>query len=74
MSLKHHYHHAAAEYLCNVYDFIGIGEGKELSALEVMHIKLRYPKLEQWYGALQVDGKRRVECYLLRRYGAKSAD
>ncbi len=60
---------AAAEYLCNVYEFIGTGEGKKLTPHEVMHIKLKYIKVERWYEKLSPAGKRRVDVYLLQRYG-----
>lgn len=67
--LKQFYKHAAAEYLSNVYEFIGTGEGKELSPHEVMHIKLKFIKVEQWYEKLSPVGKRRVDVYLIQRYG-----
>lgn len=67
--LKRFYDHAAAEYFCNVYEFIGTGEGKELSAREVCHIKIKHRKVEQWYGTLSPAMKRRVDVYLLQRYG-----
>jgi hypothetical protein len=67
--LNQFYNHAAAEYLSNVYEFIGMGEGKDLSPNEVMHIKLKFIKVESWYGKLSPAGKRRVDVYLLQRYG-----
>lgn len=67
--LKQFHDHAAAEYLCNVYEFIGAGEGRDLSPNEVMHIKLKFIKVERWYEKLSPAGKRRVDVYLLQRYG-----
>jgi hypothetical protein len=49
--------HAEASYLCNVYTFIGTGEGRKLSTLEVMHIKKKYPTVDEWYGALDQAGR-----------------
>jgi len=67
--LNQFYNHAAAEYLCNVYEFIGMGEGRDLSPNEVMHIKRKFMQVERWYEKLTPAGKRRVDVYLLQRYG-----
>ncbi len=40
--------HAEAEYLCKVYTFIGTGEGRTVSRLEVMQVRLKYRCVEQW--------------------------
>jgi hypothetical protein len=61
-----HKTHAEASYLCNVYTFIGTGEGRKLSALEVMHIKQKYPTVDEWYAALDQAGRQRVDRFLAK--------
>ncbi len=56
--------HAEASYLCNVYTFIGTGEGRKLSPLEVMHIKQKYPTVHEWYATLDQAGRQRVDRFL----------
>jgi hypothetical protein len=58
--------HAEASYLCNVYTFIGTGEGRKLSPLEVMHIKQKYPTVHEWYATLDQAGRQRVDRFLAK--------
>jgi hypothetical protein len=44
--LKKFYQHAEAAYFCNVQEFICTGEGRELSRLENLRIRTRYPEVE----------------------------
>ena len=59
---------ARAEYLCNVYEFIGRGEGKPLSPLEVCRIKSDYQQVEQWFRKLDTIAQLRVMKYLVEQY------
>ena len=52
MAIEKYYKHAAAEYLCNVGEFISAGEGRKLTRLQNLQIRTKYPKVEQWYKAL----------------------
>jgi hypothetical protein len=63
---------AEAEYFSNVYHFIGTGEGRELSALDVLHIKMKYKTFQEWYADLDQKGKQRIDCYLLKKYQGSS--
>jgi hypothetical protein len=44
-----YYNHAAAEYLCNVDEFISTGECRKLTRLQNLKIRTQYPEVEQWY-------------------------
>ena len=46
----------AAEYQCSGYEFISIGEGRELTRLENMYVRIKYPNVEQWYYNLDEEG------------------
>jgi hypothetical protein len=46
MVLKKFYQHAEAAYFCNIQEFIYTGEGRELSRLENLRIRTRYPEVE----------------------------
>jgi hypothetical protein len=61
-----HQTHAEASYLCNVYTFIGTGEGRKLSPLEVMHIKQKYPTVDEWYATLDQAGRQRIDRFLAK--------
>lgn len=65
--LQKYYQQAAAEYYGNVTEFIGTGEGRELTRLENLRIRTRYPEVEDWYESLDQAGKRRVTNYLARK-------
>lgn len=55
---------AKAEYFCNVYEFIGLGEGKELTSREVCGIKMKHRSVENWFENLDIVGQLRVMKYL----------
>jgi len=57
MIIEKFYDLAAAEYYCNVCEFIGNGEGRELTRLHNLHIRTKYPKVELWYDSLDQAGK-----------------
>ena len=57
-------HTAKAEYFCNVYEFIGLGEGKEVFPREVCGIKMKYQRVEDWFENLEMIGQLRVVKYL----------
>jgi hypothetical protein len=59
---------AEAQYLCNVYAFIGLGEGKELTPLEVCRIKSDYQDVLQWFEKLETIAQLRVMRYLREQY------
>lgn len=59
---------ARAQYLCNVYEFIGLGEGKPLTALEVCRIKSDYQDVEQWFEGLGKIAQLRVMKYLVKHH------
>jgi hypothetical protein len=59
---------ARAQYLCNVYEFIGLGEGKPLTALEVCRIKSDYQHVEQWFEGLETIAQLRVMKYLVKQH------
>ena len=59
---------ARAHYLCNVYEFIGRGEGKVLTALEVCRIKSDYRHVEQWFEGLETIAQLRVMKYLVEQH------
>ena len=68
MTEKYH-RDAAAEYLCNVNEFIMTGEGRKLTRLQNLQIRTKYPKVEQWYKHLDENGRGRVDRFLAERYG-----
>ena len=68
MVIEKYYKHAAAEYFCNVDEFISTGEGCKLTRLKNLQIRTKYPKVEQWYRSLDEVGRRRVDCFLLEKY------
>jgi len=59
---------ARAQYLCNVYVFIGLGEGKELTPLEVCRIKSDYQHVLQWFEKLDTIAQLRIMRYLREQY------
>ena len=59
---------AEAEYFSNVFQFIGTGEGKSVSALDVLHIKEKHKSFQEWYADLDQRGKQRIRRYLLEKY------
>ena len=59
---------AEAQYLCNVHAFIGLGEGKELTPLEVCRIKSDYQDILQWFEKLETIAQLRVMRYLREQY------
>ncbi|SHH63532.1 hypothetical protein [Desulfofustis glycolicus] len=63
---------AEAEYFSNVYLLIGTGEGRQLSALDVLHIKLKRWAFQEWYAGLDQKGKQRIDRYLLEKYQGAS--
>ncbi|MBE0584243.1 MAG: hypothetical protein IH612_10855 [Desulfofustis sp.] len=63
---------AEAEYFSNVFQFIGTGEGRQLSALDVLHIKQKHKTFQEWYVGLDQRGKQRIDDYLLRKYQSTS--
>ena len=69
MIIEKFYKHAAAEYYCNVNEFINTGEGRELTRLQNLHVRTKYPKVEQWYNSLDQEGRRRIDSFLLENYG-----
>ncbi len=68
MTIEKHYKHAAAEYFCNVDEFISTGEGRKLSRLQNLKIRTKYPKVDQWYRHLDEAGRNRVDHFLVERY------
>lgn len=69
MDIKKYHRQAKAEYLCNVYEFISVGEGRELNQLENMHVRIKYPEVLDWYDSLDNGGKQRVYRFLAENYG-----
>lgn len=69
MVLEKYYKKAAAEYLCNVNEFICTGEGRKLTRLQNLQIRTKYPKVEQWYKHLGEAGRERVDRFLVENYG-----
>ncbi|THB75918.1 MAG: hypothetical protein D6B25_10885 [Desulfobulbaceae bacterium] len=65
------YELAGAEYHCNVYEFIMQGEGKSLSPRQIGSIKRSYPRVEQWFAALQPGAKARVLRYLYEKQATR---
>ena len=59
---------ARAEYLCNVYEFIGIGEGKRLTPLEMCRIKSDNQDVQQWFRKLDTIAQLRVMKYLIKQH------
>jgi hypothetical protein len=57
---------AQAEYFCNVYEFIGLGEGRELTPREVCSIKMKHQSVQEWFENLEMIGQLRVMKYLRR--------
>jgi hypothetical protein len=55
---------AKAEYFCNVSEFIGLGEGKEVSPREVCGIKMKHRSVEDWFESLDMIGQLRVMKHL----------
>jgi len=66
MTEKYH-RDAAAEYLCNVNEFIMTGEGRKLTRLQNLQVRTKYPKVEQWYQHMDENGKKRVDSFLAER-------
>jgi hypothetical protein len=46
------------------------GEGRELTRLENLNIRAKYPWVAQWYRSLDEAGQGRVAQFLFGRYGA----
>jgi hypothetical protein len=59
---------ARAEYFCNVSEFIGLGEGKEVSPREVCGIKMKHRSVEDWFENLDMVGQLRVVKYLREQH------
>ncbi len=59
---------AKAEYFCNVYEFIGLGEGQKLTPREVCGIKMQYNNVQDWFESLATIGKLRVMKHLLQQH------
>ena len=55
---------ARAEYFCNVTEFIGLGEGKDLTHRQICAIKMQYSEVEDWFEHLDTIGQLRVVRYL----------
>lgn len=56
---------AATEYCINVNEFINTGDGVELTRLQNLRVRTKYPKVEQWYGSLDDAGRQRIDSFLL---------
>ena len=69
MVIEKYYNHAAAEYFCNVDEFISTGEGRKLTRLQNLKIRTQYPEVEQWYKHLDEAGRERVNRFLIENYG-----
>lgn len=69
MAIEKYYKHAAAEYLCNVDEFINTGEGRKLTRLQNLKIRTQYPEVEHWYKHLDEAGRERVNRFLIKKYG-----
>jgi hypothetical protein len=69
MVIEKYYKHAAAEYFCNVDEFISTGEGRKLTRLQNLKIRTQYPEVEQWYKHLDENGRERVNRFLIENYG-----
>ena len=41
-----------------MHEVIRAGEGQDLTPLENMHIRIKYPEVGQWYESLDEAGKR----------------
>ena len=67
MVMEKFYQHAEAVYFCNVHEFICTGEGRELSRLQNLMIRTKYPKVEQWYRSLDEAGRGRVDRFLQKK-------
>jgi hypothetical protein len=67
--IEKYYEHAAAEYFCNVDEFISTGEGRKLTRLKNLQIRTKHPKVEQWYGSLDEAGQGRMDRFLLDKHG-----
>ena len=59
---------AKAEYFCNVSEFIGLGEGENVSAREVCGIKMKHTSVEDWFENLEMIGQLRVMKYLREQH------
>jgi len=55
---------ARAEYLCNVTEFISLGEGTGLTPRQICSIKMQYSEVEDWFEHLDTIGQLRVMRYL----------
>lgn len=69
MVIEKFHKHVAAEYLCNVDEFINTGQGRKLTRLQNLKIRTKYPKVEQWYKSLDDAGRERVNRFLVEKYG-----
>lgn len=69
MVMEKYYKQAAAEYFCNVDEFINTGQGRKLTRLQNLKIRTKYPKVEQWYKSLDEAGRKRVNRFLIKNYG-----
>jgi hypothetical protein len=69
MVIEKHYKQAAAEYFCNVDEFVSTGEGRKLSRLQNLMVRTKYPKVEQWYKSLNEAGRERIDRFLFQKYG-----
>jgi len=69
MTIGTFHKYAAAEYCVNVNEFIHTGEGHELTRLQNLRVRTKYPKVEQWYNSLDYEGRRRIDSFLLENYG-----
>ena len=55
---------AEANYFCNVCEFIGIGEDREVNKLQAGKVKRDFDRVEDWFASLDVDGKARIVRFL----------
>jgi len=69
MTIEKNYKEAVAEYYCNVNEFISNGERQELTRLESLHIRTKYPNVELWYDSLDSAGKQVWNNFCYERYG-----
>jgi hypothetical protein len=69
MIIEKYSEHAAAEYQCNVNEFISTGEGRKLTRLKNLQIRTKYPEVGQWYQHLDEAGRERVHRFLIKNYG-----
>lgn len=59
---------AQANYRSNVYEFLTIGEMKELDRFDYIRIKQRYLNVQDWFEQLDTVGQLRIMRYLREEY------